>query len=142
MCLGTFLGEQYSMSLLAHKNKIKYNIDLWVDIPIGISQKLLDLIGKLIRISTYSILVDPIRASAALISIGIAITVPFRLEVNICFIISTRLIYQDRLFYEKDGKVKQTFREVLADRSFFLKLRRDSPRKGGVKKGNVYSNIF
>ena len=142
MCLGTFLGEQYSMSLLAHKNKIKYNIDLWVDIPIGISQKLLDLIGKLIRISTYSILVDPIRASAALISIGIAITVPFRLEVNICFIISTRLIYQDRLFYEKDGKVKQTFREVLADRSFFLKLRRDSPRKGGVKKSNVCSNIF
>jgi len=69
--------------------------------------------------STYRILVDPIRASAVLISIGIAITVPFRLEVNICFIIFTHLIYQDRLFYEKDGKVKQTFREVLADRSFF-----------------------
>ena len=120
------------MKLLAHRNEDKYYVDLWGDIFLGISQKLLHVGGKILHMATFRILVDPIRASAVLISIGLAITVPAGPGVNLCFILFTRFLYSIRRFYEKDGKVTQTFREVLADRSFFLKLRRDSLRKGGL----------
>jgi hypothetical protein len=121
------------MKLLAHRNEDRYYVDLWGDIFLGISQKLVHVGGKILHMATFWILVDPIRASAVLISIGITITVPSGPGVNLCFILFTRFLYSIRRFYEKDGKVTQTFLEVLADRSFFLKLRRDSLRKGGME---------
>jgi len=120
------------MKLLAHRNEDRYYVDLWGDIFLGISQKLVYVGGKILHMATFWILVDPIRASAVLISVGLAITVPSGPGVNLAFIAFTHFLYFIRRFYEKDGKVTQTFREVLADRSFFLKLRRDSLRKGGL----------
>jgi len=119
------------MILLAGKNKITYYSALLMDRAIDIAQKLLNIFGKLIHLATYRILVDPVRASAIYLAIT-SVTVPAGVEVNGCFILVTYLLYQNRLFYEKDGKVEQTFLQVVLDRRFFLKLRRDSLRWGGL----------
>ena len=118
-----------------NRTSLEFKLGLVIDHAIDIALKILLLTGKVLHLLTYNTLVDPYLATA--IYFGIAsFTYPYGNDIHGWYIFFVYLIYWNRQFYESDGKVSQSFLEILYDKRFFLKLRRDTLRWSRLSKRN------